>query len=136
MNATETLREFHNVAKICFLATCDKDRPRVRPMVAAAVEDGAIYFETHAGSPKIAQLGDNANVEVTWVKPDWSHLRARGKAELVEDPETRQRVWNGFQEGKDYFDSADAPELAVVKISVSEVLHMPLGAMGYEPLPS
>ncbi|MHC4983506.1 MAG: pyridoxamine 5'-phosphate oxidase family protein [Planctomycetota bacterium] len=134
MRAADAMKDFHEAAKIAFLATCDGDLPRVRPMSPVAVEGNVIWVASGASSEKMAQIAANPNVELCYMKADHSHLRIRGKAEVCDDPDVKQRIWEAYPLLKDYFKSPDDPEFALLKITAGEVLTMPSMSYKYERL--
>lgn len=48
---------------VCYLATCDRGQPRVRPM-ALIHKDGKLWMATDAKSAKAKQMGHNPRVEI------------------------------------------------------------------------
>lgn len=86
-----------NKAIWCAVATLDGDRPRVR-VVHPTWEGSTLWFATGISSPKIAQLRANPNIDVQFqvAPPDFIHILVHGKAEIVEDPGEKKRVWDVF----------------------------------------
>jgi general stress protein 26 len=79
----------------CALATVAEGEPRVR-LVHPTWEKDILWLATDPGSPKARQLRADPRVEVQYqvAPPDFVHIRVRGTAEVVDDPQTRERVWN------------------------------------------
>jgi uncharacterized pyridoxamine 5'-phosphate oxidase family protein len=132
MTLAEAIEQYHNEARAAFMATCEGEFPRVRPMAPARVEGNVIWICTHADSPKMAQLRGNANVELCYMKPDWGHLRLRGEARACRDAERKKDIWEGFPGAHKFFDSPQHPDFALLEFTVAEALHMPAGAGQYE----
>jgi len=91
----EAVEEASKKAIWCALATIEGDTPRVR-VVHPTWEGDVLWFATGATSPKIAQLRTNPCVDVQFqvAPPDFVHVMIRGRAEVVEDPAEKKRVWD------------------------------------------
>ena len=77
------------------LATVWKGEPRVR-LVHPTWEGDVLWFATDPRSPKAIQLRDNPAVDLQYQtgEPEFIHILVRGTAEFVDDPATREHVWN------------------------------------------
>ena len=78
----------------CAVATAQDGRPRVR-IVHPTWEGRTLWFATGTSSPKVAQLRQNPRVDVQFqvAPPDFIHILVLGRAEIVEDPAEKKRVW-------------------------------------------
>ena len=78
----------------CALATVSDGEPRVR-MVHPTWEGSTLWLATDPGSPK-AQIRENGAVDLQFqVAPDdFVHLMVRGRATVLDDQETKTRVWD------------------------------------------
>lgn len=80
--------EFLKKAGVFYLATCDGDQPRVRPMSAVAAINGKIYIGMENKRACFRQLQKDPKVELTAAVGDkW--LRLSGMVALDPDEQTR-----------------------------------------------
>lgn len=79
----------------CAIATVEGDQPRVR-IVHPTWEGSVLWFATGTNSPKHRQLEENSFVDVQFqvAPPDFVHILARGRAEIVVDEAEKRRVWD------------------------------------------
>jgi len=79
----------------CALATVWQGEPRVR-LVHGTWEGDVLWFATDPASPKAVQLRQTPLVDIQYqtAEPDFVHVLVRGTAELIDQPETREHVWN------------------------------------------
>jgi len=134
MRADEAIRKFHDACRACFMATCDGDRPRVRPMSPLAVEGHVVWMATWAASDKMAQLAANPRVELCYMDADHNHLRLRGRAEVCDDPAARRRMWDAYPLMHDYFQGPDDPQYVLLRFTTEEAMRMASMSRRYEPL--
>lgn len=83
-------------ARYCFLVTVDEqNRPQARLMEPfEPTGDFTVWFGTHPGSRKVAQLKKKSQAAVACYDPAGPNaLTLLGKARLVEDPLLRRRYW-------------------------------------------
>ena len=90
--------EVHEAAKKaiwCALATTSKNGARVR-MVHPTFEGETLWICTGTDSPKVLQIKNDARVDLQFqvAPPDFVHLLVRGRAELIDDPSEKKRVWD------------------------------------------
>jgi len=87
-----------------YLATCEGDEPRLRPVSPIVEDDMTIWVTTFATSRKVKQIKANANVCLAFVEQPAGDNAATafGRAEIVEDAGAKKRVW-----GLAYFDLAE-----------------------------
>ncbi len=134
MRAEEAIRRFNQTCRCLFMATVEADRPRLRPMSPVAVEGNVVYLAAFADSPKMAQVAANPNVELCYLDGEHNQLRLRGKVEVCNDPATRKRMWEGYPLMQRYFKSPEAPEYALLRVSVDEALLMETMSLEYRHL--
>ncbi len=83
MEAIERVCQFLEEAQTYYLATVERDQPRVRPFGTALLYNGRLYIETGRVKPVSHQIAANPKVEICACKGgEW--LRVAG--ELVDDP--------------------------------------------------
>ena len=84
---------FLNAHPLCYLATIDGDRPRVRGMMLVKADADGLLF--HAGGAKamIQQLAANPRVEVCFFSQQENvQVRVSGIAEFVDDLAMKQAM--------------------------------------------
>jgi general stress protein 26 len=98
MSDSEFWRKAHAVAAKAtwaYLATADRDQPRVR-VVHPAFEGERVWVATGRSSAKARHIERNPRVELFYqIGADTVHLTVTGKAKFVEDPAEKKRVWTG-----------------------------------------
>lgn len=79
----------------CALATVDGHEPRVR-MVHPTWEGDTLWIATGPETAKAKQIRANPVVDIQFqVAPDdFVHLMVRGRATVLDDQETRSRIWD------------------------------------------
>jgi general stress protein 26 len=79
----------------CALATVEGGAPRVR-MVHPTWEGDVLWIATGPETPKAKQIRANEAVEIQFqVAPDdFIHLLVRGKASVLTDQATKDRIWD------------------------------------------
>ena len=79
----------------CALATVRNQEPRVR-MVHPTWEGKVLWIATGPETAKAKEIQDNGAVDIQFqVAPDdFIHLMVRGRAQVLNDQPTKDRVWN------------------------------------------
>ncbi len=80
------VNDFLTAAGVFFLATCDGDQPKLRPLGAHFEIDGKLLFGVGDFKNVYRQLVKNPKVEIVAAKPDGHWLRYTGKAVFETDP--------------------------------------------------
>jgi uncharacterized pyridoxamine 5'-phosphate oxidase family protein len=84
--------DFANKVKVCYLATCEGDQPRVRALLMWFADETGFYFQTQTVKRLYHQLKENPKVELCfWDPKEGKMLRISGKVEFLEDMELKQR---------------------------------------------
>lgn len=78
----------------CALATIHNGAPKVR-MVHPTWEGDVLWIATGATTAKAKQLASNPSVDIQYqvAPPNFVHVMVSGTAELLDDPATREHVW-------------------------------------------
>jgi uncharacterized pyridoxamine 5'-phosphate oxidase family protein len=76
----EEVLKFLQDAKTFFLATVEKDQPRVRPMGFVMVYEGKLSFCTNNKKEMFKQMKANPRIEICASTPDGKWLRICGNA--------------------------------------------------------
>lgn len=80
------LNDFLTEAGVFFLATTDKDQPKLRPLGAHFEIDGKVLFGVGDFKEVYAQMQANPLVEIAACKPNAEWLRYTGRAVFETDP--------------------------------------------------
>jgi uncharacterized pyridoxamine 5'-phosphate oxidase family protein len=98
--------EFLKKAQVYYLATVEKDRPRVRPFGTIDLFEGRLYILTVRAKGVSKQMGVNPNVELC---ASLGEAWIRVQAEVVEDPrrEAKAHMLEAYPSLKDRY-SAEA----------------------------
>ena len=80
------INDFLSEAGVFFLATCDGDQPKLRPLGLHMEMDGKILFGVGDFKDVYKQLVKNPKVEICASKKDGHWLRYTGKAVFEDDP--------------------------------------------------
>jgi general stress protein 26 len=118
------------------LATMTEDgKPWVRYVTPMADEDLNLWVATFINSRKVSQIKKNPEVHLTTgvLEPEKaeSYLQIQGRAEILTDSESRNRVWGDFL--KPIFSGPDDPNLCVCKITPYRIEYQSLNPPGGPP---
>lgn len=94
MENIEKVCNFLKESKPYYLATAEKDQPRVRPFGSAVIYNGRLYIHMGKGKRVSNQLAQNPKAEIcAFNKGKWMRIQC----ELVEDPsfEAQKAVLDG-----------------------------------------
>jgi general stress protein 26 len=116
---------------VAMLTTVEPDGTlRSRPMVTQDTEfDGDLWFFTQASAPKVEEVQQHQQVNVSYEKPSEDlFISVSGTAQLVRDRNEIRKQWRPHY--KTWFPKGeDDPDLALLKVAVTraEYWHIPLG---------
>ncbi len=115
-DGTRTVAELIEGQRIAMLTTTAPDGTLMsRPMALQEVEfDGDLWFFAERSSRKVAQIGVNAQVNVT-VGSGSTWVSLTGRARVVEDDAKKRELWNAFVEAW-LPGGPDAPEVALIRV--------------------
>ena len=84
--------KFANENPTCYLATAEKDQPRVRCLGMWFADKTGFYFQTQSVKAMCKQLEKNIKVEVYFHTKDFKRaMRVSGKAKFIDDLEMRAK---------------------------------------------
>ena len=118
-----------------FLATCDHDQPRVRPVSPVKTEEFTVYIANLRSYHKTGEIEANARVELCYLDDRHDQVRITGTAEVVSDRALLQEIWNNNALLRKYLGSIDNPELIVYRIRPSQARYMQEWALEYHEVP-
>jgi pyridoxamine 5'-phosphate oxidase len=111
--------KFANDVKICYLATEDKGKPRVRALGMWFADDTGFYLQTATMKDLYRQLKANPNVEMCFYRPgdnSGTMMRVEGAVEFLDDKELRRKVIEDRPFLKMFGLTPDSPELIIFKV--------------------
>jgi general stress protein 26 len=78
-----------------YLATCDGDQPRIRPVSPIVEDDMSIWIRSYSTSRKVKQLRENPKICLAFVEQPSVDKAATviGEAKIVSDIAQKKRVW-------------------------------------------
>ncbi|MDJ0818606.1 MAG: pyridoxamine 5'-phosphate oxidase family protein [Desulfobacterales bacterium] len=102
-----------------FATVTEDGKPWTRYVVASSDEQLNIWFATFRNSRKTQQINNNPEVHLTLgvenPQTAVSWLQVQGRAELLDDAETRNAVW--FDHLSSIFNGPDDPNYVVCKVT-------------------
>ena len=104
-----------------FMATTEKDQPRVRPMMPYLTDEGELLLALLPRSRTIAQIKQNIKVEVCFVDRKMWYCRITGKAKLSDDVARKEVLWNAIPMLRQYFSSAQDKNFNLAVIAIDSV---------------
>lgn len=107
--------------RMAMLVTIDENgRPNSRPMATQGDDfSGTVWFFTDRNSPKVHDVNRTPDVNIVYMKSgSESYLSLVGTAEISNDREHMRSLWSVWM--KSWFDSADDPDLCLIKVTVHE----------------
>ncbi|MGO4927901.1 pyridoxamine 5'-phosphate oxidase family protein [Fundicoccus sp. Sow4_F4] len=125
----EKVRQLIKDSDIALLTTVTPDGLETRPMMTQEVEfDGDLWFFTLKDTAKVTEITENPAVNVGYVHKNKSFVSIRGVAEVVEDTEKKEELWNKAYEA--IFDvNAKDPSLILLKVLVQSVEYWESGSI-------
>ena len=133
MSDVKLLNEKIKDVRIAMLTTVELDGTlRSRPMVTQDTEfDGALWFFTQASAPKVEEVQQHQQVNLSYEKPSEDlFVSVSGTAQLVLDRKEIKKHWKPYY--KTWFPNGeDDPDLALLKVTVTraEYWNMPSGGI-------
>ncbi len=107
--------------RMAMLVTIDeKGRPNSRPMATQGDDfSGTVWFFSSRTSPKVNDVTRTPDVNIVYMKSSSeSYLSLMGTAEISDDRERMRALWSAWM--KSWFDSAEDPDLCLIKVTVHE----------------
>lgn len=122
-------------AKFPQLATIDGDQPRLRPVSPVKVDGFTIYVANLRQYGKTAEIAANPKVELCYMAPHHDQVRITGVAEVLEDADEINAIWESNALLRKYLGTPDNPMLIIYKIIPQRVRFMREWALEYHELP-
>ena len=108
------------------MATVDAEgQPCMRWMGAFARDpenQWVLYAASFSGARKMQQIAANPNMQLLFVKPDFSEVATLiGAAEIETSPEIKQLVWNSIPMLSQYFTSVEGEDFGLIKFTTKRL---------------
>ncbi len=104
-----------------FLATTEKNQPRVRPMMPYLDEDGTLLLALLANSRTIKQVQENPLLEICYVDRKMWLCRVSGKGKVTNTLEKKELVWSNIPMLRQYFSGPEDPNYILMEITPESV---------------
>lgn len=108
-----------------YLATCDGDQPRVRPVSPIVEDDMSVWVTTFCTSRKVKQIRQNHRICLAFVEQPKGEKCAIliGEAEIIPDMEEKKRVWKlaNFDLSQYFSDGPESSEFCLLKIIIKKI---------------
>src|SRR5258708_30711064 len=118
-----------------FLASIDRDQPRVRPVSPVKTDGFTVYVANLRSYHKTGEIESNPKVELFYLDDHHDQVRIAGVAHVVTDRPLLQEIWDGNPLLRKYLGSLDNPELIVYRIEPTRVRYMKEWALDYHDVP-
>ena len=127
--------KFMKEMDIVFIATIERDQPKVRVM-ALIEHENQWWCCTMASRAKVEQLRDNPKFEfcnTVKYESNIGSIRAKGHAKIIDDLEIKLNVSKAIPFFKGYWDSHDDPQFVLIRLNVEIiVIQSPFDKKFYE----
>ena len=108
-----------------YLATCDDDQPRGRPVSPIVEDDMSVWVTTFASSRKVKQINKNPKIRLAFVQQPRGDkaVIVIGEAEVVPDMEQKKRVWGlaTFDLSQYFPKGPESSEFCLLKINIKKI---------------
>lgn len=107
---------------LVFFSTVEKNQPRVRPMALIYCEN-EFWLTSRSYEEKMDQVKENANFEFSFNDREKlkGMIRVTGKAYVIEDLKTKEKLSKAISFFKDYFTEPADPNFGLIKLEIAEV---------------
>ncbi len=122
-------------AKFPFMATQGGDQPRVRPVSPVRTDGFTVYVANLRSYNKTGEISANPNVELCYLDSGHDQVRITGVAEVVEEREVLEDIWNENPLLRQYLGTIDNPALILYRIVPNRVRFMREWALNYHEVP-
>ena len=131
----ELAQSVMNEAKFPMLSSIDGDQPRLRPVSPVKTDGFTVYVANLKAYHKTKEIASNPNVELCYMDSKHDQVRITGVAEVLEDADELQTIWDGNPLLRQYLGTIDNPMLIVYRIVPKQVRFMREWALEYHEVP-
>jgi general stress protein 26 len=108
-----------------YLATCDSEQPRVRPVSPIIEDDMSVWITTFCTSRKVKQIQKNPKICLAFIEQPRGDRSAIviGEAEMIADLEEKKRVWKlaTFDLSQFFPNGPESDEFCLLKIVINKI---------------
>jgi general stress protein 26 len=122
-------------AKFPMLSSIDGDQPRLRPVSPVKTDGFTVYVANLKAYHKTQEIAANPKVELCYMDSKHDQVRITGVAEVLEDADELQTIWDGNPLLRQYLGTIDNPMLIVYRIVPKQVRFMREWALEYHEVP-
>jgi len=122
-------------AKFPMLSSIDGNQPRLRPVSPVKTDGFTVYVANLKAYHKTKEIASNPNVELCYMDSKHDQVRITGVAEVLEDADELQTIWDGNPLLRQYLGTIDNPMLIVYRIVPKQVRFMREWALEYHEVP-
>ena len=121
MDKQEAIKHLNSV-ELAYVATVDNNEPRVRIM-SITPHKNQFWCCTITGRDKIDQIKKNNNFEFSFqLSENQGSIRARGKADIVEELETKKEISEVIPWFDDYWKDHNDPKFTLFRLNVDRIV--------------
>ena len=131
----ELAQSVMNEAKFPMLSSIDGDQPRLRPVSPVKTDGFTVYVANLKAYHKTKEIASNPNVELCYMDSKHDQVRITGVAEVLEDADELQTIWDDNPLLRQYLGTIDNPMLIVYRIVPKQVRFMREWALEYHEVP-
>jgi len=109
-----------------FLATEEKDQPRVRPVTLVNFDE-RFWVLTGTNNAKVKQIRKNPRIEFCLLLEEGGHrgyIRAVGFAKIIKDRETKAKVAQNCDFFNEHWKSPDDPSYTLLELKPNEIEYL------------
>lgn len=121
MDARDLAEKVLSSTDVAFLATCDGDQPRVRPVNIALCDGMNLWIASYTNWGKVGQLERNPKVEVNVLVDSGAHVRIVGRGLIRDSADDRRRVFEAFPLMQRYFSDPTDPDYTLIEVVADQV---------------
>ena len=124
------VNDFLSAAGVFFLATCDGDQPKVRPLGAHMEMDGKVLFGVGDFKDVYRQLSVNPKTEIVAAKADGHWMRYTGRAVFETDPKYAEAMLDGAPHLRNIYNEETGHKMMVFHIEDATAVDIPVMGEG------
>ena len=122
-------------AKFPMLSSIDGDQPRLRPVSPVKTDGFTVYVANLKAYHKTQEIAANPKVELCYMDSKHDQVRITGVAEVLEERDELQAIWDANPLLRQYLGTIDNPMLIVYRIVPRQVRFMREWALDYHEVP-
>ena len=131
----ELAQSVMNEVKFPMLSSIDGDQPRLRPVSPVKTDGFTVYVANLKAYHKTQEIAANPKVELCYMDSKHDQVRITGVAEVLEERNELQAIWDANPLLRQYLGTIDNPMLIVYRIVPGQVRFMREWALEYHEVP-